>query len=193
VSRRAERCDRRHQSIAGADQLLERGTAVTWFRREREQQTLARAAAEAAAFEAVDSPAALRTALYDIVRLIRQNSGRLPGEAVVDARRLTDTLDEVIETSAVRPLDVYTVVHIRATLDDYLPTTLQRYLALDTDLLDQPRASGETPRQSLIEQLKALQTSADAVLIATHQQDVDALMTQGAFLRTKFSGSDLDL
>jgi hypothetical protein len=44
-----------------------------------------------------------------------------------------------------------------------------------------------------MEQLEALETSALAVLEATQQQDVDALMTQGAFLRTKFSGSDLDL
>jgi hypothetical protein len=166
---------------------------MTWFRREREKPAPVRAATEAAAYEAVDSPAALHAALAGVVRLIRQHSGRLPGEAVVDARRLTDTLGELIDTSAVRPLDVYTAIHVRSTLDDYLPTTLHRYLALDGDLLDQARPSGGTPRQSLTEQLDALQTSADAVLIATHQQDVDALMTQGTFLRTKFSGSDLDL
>ncbi len=38
-----------------------------------------------------------------------------------------------------------------------------------------------------------LQLSADAVLDAARNQDVDALMSQGTFLRTKFSGSDLDL
>ncbi len=164
---------------------------MTWFRREREH--VERAATEAAAFEALDSPAALRLSLLGIVRLINQHSGRLPGEAVVDARRLTDTLGEIIDTSAVRPLDVYAVIHVRSTVDDYLPTTLRRYLALDADLLDQAHPSGETPRQSLFEQLAALQSSADAVLIATRQQDVDAMMTQGKFLQTKFSRSDLDL
>jgi hypothetical protein len=44
-----------------------------------------------------------------------------------------------------------------------------------------------------MEQLDALETSALGVLQAAQQQDVDALMTQGNFLRTKFSRSDLDL
>jgi hypothetical protein len=35
--------------------------------------------------------------------------------------------------------------------------------------------------------------AASVLLTATHAQDADALMTQGSFLRTKFSGSDLDL
>ena len=37
------------------------------------------------------------------------------------------------------------------------------------------------------------QTSASQVLVAARNQDVDALMTQGTFLRTKYSRSDLDL
>ena len=35
--------------------------------------------------------------------------------------------------------------------------------------------------------------SAMDLLDATRAQDADALLTQGSFLRTKFSGSDLDL
>jgi hypothetical protein len=44
-----------------------------------------------------------------------------------------------------------------------------------------------------MEQLESLQLSADAVLVAAKAQDIDALVSQGNFLRTKFSGSDLDL
>ena len=44
-----------------------------------------------------------------------------------------------------------------------------------------------------MEQLDSLQPSADAVLVAAREQDVDALVSQGNFLRTKFTGSDLDL
>jgi hypothetical protein len=44
-----------------------------------------------------------------------------------------------------------------------------------------------------MEQLDALEGAALAVLQASQQQDVDGLLTQGNFLRTKFTRSDLDL
>ncbi len=56
-----------------------------------------------------------------------------------------------------------------------------------------PRPSGRTPVQSLAEQLEALLDAAADLLSATQAQDADALLSQGSFLRTKFSGSDLDL
>jgi hypothetical protein len=112
---------------------------------------------------------------------------------VVAGRRITDVLAEVVDTSDVRPLDVYAVLSVRSAVTDYLPTTVKSFLAVDDELVDVPRASGRTPTQSLMEQLDALETSALGVLQAAQQQDVDALMTQGNFLRTKFSRSDLDL
>jgi hypothetical protein len=140
-----------------------------------------------------DTPDALREAIAAVVRLVNSSAGRLPLTAVVTARRITDVLSEVVDTSEVRPLDVYAVISVRASATDYLPTTLRRFLALDEELVDGPGGAGRTPAESLREQLDALEESALAVLDATRQQDVDALMTQGNFLRTKFSGSDLDL
>lgn len=140
-----------------------------------------------------DTPEALRDALAGVIRLVNRNAGQLPGVAVVRARRLTDTLLEIIDTSAVRPLDVYAVITVRSTLGDYLPTTVQGYLAVPEEMRDIVRGTGLSPTTSLLEQLDALQTSALSVLAAAQNQDADALMTQGAFLRTKFSGSDLDL
>jgi hypothetical protein len=128
-----------------------------------------------------------------VIAYINRNAGRLPGVAVVTAKGVTDTLRETIDTNEVQPLDVYAVLAVKATLNDYLPTTLRSYLAVDPAGLNTPRASGRTPSQSLLEQLDALQTSASATLVAARKQDADALMTQGSFLRTKFSGSDLDL
>ena len=140
-----------------------------------------------------DSPAELRTSLSTVNRFINQSSGRLPGNAVVNARRVTDTLREIIDTSDTRPLDVYAVITVKATLHDYLPTTLRSYLAVDESLRETRRSSGRTPTQALLEQIDALQRSADTVLVATDNQDIDALMTQGNFLRTKYAASDLDL
>lgn len=141
-----------------------------------------------------DTPEALRAAIADVVRLVNASAGDLPTAAVVNARAVTDVLTEIVDTSRTRPLDVYTVIAVRATLTDYLPTTLRSYLAIEPDLRGTPRAaSGHTATQSLLIQLDVLLASATATLAAARDQDVDALMTQGGFLRTKFSRSDLDL
>jgi hypothetical protein len=140
-----------------------------------------------------DAPEALRAKIAFHVREINRVSGSLPAAAVVHARQLTDTLDEIVATSEVRPLDVYTTIAVRATLDDYLPTTLRRYLALPEEQRDAPRPSGLTPTASLHDQLEALLSSALSVLEAVQSSDADALLAQGAFLSTKFSRSDLDL
>lgn len=140
-----------------------------------------------------ESPAELAARLGELVRTINARSGQLTAAGVVAARRLTDTLGEIIGTSTVRPLDVYTLLTLRGALEDYLPTTLQTYLSVAPDLRTARRPSGGTPAASFLEQLVALQSAASATLVAARDQDADALMTQGAFLRTKFSGSDLDL
>lgn len=140
-----------------------------------------------------DDPATLRLDLALVNRYVNQNSGRLPGESVVTARRITDLLREVIDTSEIRPLDVYAVISIKGMVRDYLPTTLRAFLALDEAQLNLPRPSGRTPVQSLAEQLEALLEAAASLLSATQAQDADALLSQGSFLRTKFSGSDLGL
>jgi hypothetical protein len=104
-----------------------------------------------------------------------------------------DVVREVIETSGERDLDIHAVVSIRGMLDDYLPTTLRAYLAIDPAVVDVVRPSGRTPSQSFIEQLDVLWSSAMDLLDAIRAHDADALLSQGSFLRTKFSGSDLDL
>jgi 1,6-anhydro-N-acetylmuramate kinase len=167
---------------------------VTWFRRgHAEPSDPARGTVRQAEPPDEDSPSELLRTVFTVNRFVNQNSGRLPGRAVVAARRLTDTVREIIDTSQVRPLDVYVVLSVKATLTDYLPTTLRSYLAVDPDVRELPARSGRTPAELLMEQLDSLQQSADAVLVAARKQDVDALVSQGNFLRTKFSGSDLDL
>jgi len=140
-----------------------------------------------------DSPDALRRRLWERVQFVNRSAGKLPVEAVVVARQVTDTVREVIDTSGERDLDVYAVVSINGIVGDYLPTTLRSYLNLDPALAEQVGPSGRTPRAALREQLDALLGAARELLQAARAHDVDALFTQGNFLRTKFTGSDLDL
>ena len=57
-----------------------------------------------------------------------------------------------------------------------------------------PRPSGRTPTAVAAGTAGSLLDAASQPCSPPAQaQDADALMTQGSFLRTKFSGSDLDL
>ncbi len=140
-----------------------------------------------------DSPAKLRVRLWQLVQFVNKNAGKLPVEAVVTAREITDSIREVIDTGDDRELDIYAVVSINGIVGDYLPTTLRAYLNLDPSLTDRPGPSGRTPRSALRDQLDSMAGAAGDLLAAAQSHDVDALFTQGNFLRTKFTRSDLDL
>ena len=140
-----------------------------------------------------DDPQALEASLQALVDLVNVNAGQLPTRAVVDARRLTDTLGEIVDTASTRPLDTYAVISLRSTMEDYLPTTLRRYLALDPAHRAVLGADGLSADEALRQQIEVLQQSVSASLQAVRQHDAQALMIQGSFLETRFSGSDLDL
>jgi hypothetical protein len=160
---------------------------TSWFRRHEAPKPAAEAEPE-------DSPAALLRSLRQLVAFINQNAGKLPGESVVAARRVTDAVAEVIDTSNDNgELDVYAIISVKGIVNDYLPTTLRAYLALDPQGVEVPGRSGRTPRESLFEQITSLWAAAADVLTAAQDKDANALVSQGNFLRTKFTGSDLDL
>lgn len=161
---------------------------MTWFRRLHDEPP-----APSDPAPDPDSPDELRRRLWALVQLINRSAGRLPVEAVVVARQVTDTLRDVIDTSADRTLDVYAVVSINGIVGDYLPTTLRAYLTLDPAVTERPGPSGRTPQAALLEQVRSLDGAARELLAATQAHDVDALFSQGNFLRTKFTRSDLDL
>jgi hypothetical protein len=140
-----------------------------------------------------DSPVVLRQSLAQLNRFINQNAGRLPGVAVVNARRVTDMLQAIVDTSEVRPLEIHALLSLKGIVNDYLPTTLRSFLAVDERVLDTQQLAGRSPAQRLLEQLDILHATAERVLVAVRSQDADALVTQGNFLRAKFAGSDLDL
>ena len=165
---------------------------MTWFRRARDraQEGIDELTQQD---DPGDRPEALLGELFERVREVNAAAGQLPPEAVVIARRVLDAVREVIETAAERDLDIRAVVAVRGILEDYLPTTVRSYLAVDPDVVDVRRPSGRTPAESVIEQFDMLWSSAMDLLDATRAHDADALLSQGSFLRTKFAGSDLDL
>src|SRR3954451_18785959 len=103
---------------------------TTWFRRGHDE------AAPTPPPPDPDAPDALLRRLWELIQFINHSAGRLPTEALVQARRITDTLREVIDTSADRELDAHAVAQLNGIAGDYLPTTLRTYLALDPSVTD---------------------------------------------------------
>jgi hypothetical protein len=140
-----------------------------------------------------DSPAALAAELFRVNRFINSSAGQLPGEGIVAARRITDTIGTVLHATRDRDLDIHARVSLNGILRDYLPTTLRTFLALDPATRNQARPGSKTPTAALEEQLDFLLDSATEVLSAVRNDDANALVAQGSFLRTKFGRSELDL
>src|SRR4051794_13220235 len=136
---------------------------MTWFRRAQDRAQEQLGPQE----DPKDKPEALLASVFELVRTVNSSAGRLPAEGVVIARRVLDAVREVIETASERELDVHAVVSIRSILEDYLPTTLRAYLAIDPAVVDVLRPSGRTPAQSFIEQLEVLWSSVMDLLEAT--------------------------
>ena len=106
-----------------------------------------------------DSPEALRQNLAQLIRFINRSAGRLPGVAVVRARRVTDLLQAIIDTTDTRPLEIHALLSLKGIVNDYLPTTLRSFLAVD----ERTVGTGN-PTRLLVEQLDILHTSAERVL-----------------------------
>lgn len=160
----------------------------SWFRRVQD------AAAPHRIGPAPDSPTGLAVALDKLVDKINRSGGRLPVAALVVALDVTDIVDKLLESTRDDEVpDIEVILAVRGIVEDYLPTTLDRYLALDSVTADQVTANGTSPGDQVVEQLQALASAAGDVLAATRRRDADDLVTQGYFLRTKFTRSDLDL
>ncbi len=163
---------------------------INWLFGRREDAPTVEARPQA---EVPDSPAALASELFRLTRFINASAGQLPTEAMVVARRITDTVGTVLHATRDRDLDIHARVSLNGIVRDYLPTSLRTYLALDPASRDQPRAGGPGATVALGEQLDALLDAATEVLTAVRNDDANSLVAQGNFLRAKFARSELDL
>ncbi|MDQ3809718.1 MAG: hypothetical protein M3336_05450 [Chloroflexota bacterium] len=76
---------------------------------------------------------------------------------------------------------------VRQTTTEYLPRTLQAYLALPPQAVDRPLApGGPTPRQELQQQLDLLDGKLDEIAQDLQRQDVDRLLANRRFLEERF-------
>ena len=86
------------------------------------------------------------------------------------------------------------MVTLSSVIRDYLPTSIDTYLALPPAFIDSHRnPEGETPAEELAGQLRMLGRGVDELAAAVYSGDAQRLSVQGRFLESKFAASDLDL
>ncbi len=108
---------------------------------------------------------------------------------VLRITHLVRTILPRLENLGLASTDAYTVV---ATATEYLPESLNGYLALPRDWADtRPVANGKSSLLLLIDQLDLLALTSERMADAANRQDAGALVAQGAFLDSKFGGRNL--
>ncbi|MEP7105044.1 MAG: hypothetical protein ABI838_04280 [Chloroflexota bacterium] len=134
----------------------------------------------------------IRTALAHNQRLA---SGRLPAPVMAKLLEIQREITDLIPMAAQFPAGSQDLFVIQRTATDYLPTTLQAYLALPPQYAaTKVVADGKTALQVLTDQLELLDSKMDEITEAAHKQDSDRLLANGRFLEERFGGkSDLAL
>ncbi len=125
-------------------------------------------------------------------KLVDSVAQGLPKDALDCLRGIENTLAELLprlqelrERGVISAKDSFIVVE---TVRRYLPDTLGAYLRLPKFYAQmQTLADGRTASQTLLEQLRVLDTSLKDVAKSAYAGDAETLVTNGKFLQNKFS------
>ena len=129
-------------------------------------------------------------------RSVRMGQGRLPSDVQAKVAEIRQEVLDILPSANQFSTGSEDLYVIQRTATDYLPATLQAYLALPhtyatTKLLE----GGKTPLDLLREQLQLLDEKLDEITDAVHRQDSDRLLANGRFLEERFgkASGGLDL
>lgn len=137
---------------------------------------------------------ALAARLSEIVAMVNRNGGRMPEGGVPGVHAVGDALQPLLAYLGTHPPTEEELIPVRATVTDYLPTTLAAFLALPTAFANTHRGSnGRTPAAELVDQLRLLHDGVLAYADSIYAGDAMRLSNQGRFLQAKFGRSELDL
>jgi len=135
-----------------------------------------------------------RDQLAAIVALVKRSSRRLPVSVLPQILELADTLDQVLayadrQRAAGVSVDTKAIVTVSSAVKDYLPMTIEAFLAIpfEGDPEDAPAAT------LLRSQLDLLQSGVADVAEDIFAGDVKRLDIHGRFLEAKFREHDLTL
>ncbi len=132
----------------------------------------------------------LRGNLEDTVRRVHR---RLPKEAYERVKSIKNSVVAVLPQINDLGSSDHNIFLIQQTALDYLPATLEAYVALPKAYaVLQPIRNGKTAKQLLIEQLDLLDREMKEVVQEVYRHDTQKLIVHGRFLQDTFQKSLLD-
>lgn len=142
----------------------------------------------------IDEARDLSRTLTEIVRRANRNGNRMPEGGIPALHEVEDEIRPLLTYLSKHRVNELEMIPVRALVTDYLPTTVERFLALPGDFALRHRGrAGLTPAQDFLAQLNILSRAAKECAEAIYVGDAHELAAQGTFLQTKFTRSDLDL
>lgn len=140
------------------------------------------------------APEQLAERLTELVRRVNEAGGRMPEGAVVAVGEIVDQLRPLLTYLRHNPATEQQMIQVRAIVTDYLPTSVNTFLALPARFAASHRnRRGVTAAEELVEQLVLLIDATGECATAIYSGDAQALTNQGQFLRDRFTRSELDL
>lgn len=131
----------------------------------------------------------LQVELEELVRKIRH---RVPADILQKVEQIKHSIITILPYIVDVNSADYNIHVIRQTVLDYLPETLQHYIALPPAFANlHPVRSGKTARQLLLEQLDLLDKQMQEVAVDLAKNDTQKLLAHGRFLESKFRKGDL--
>lgn len=123
-------------------------------------------------------------------RAYQMTHGRLPAEMQSKVAEIRREILELLPHASEFPTGSQDLFVLQRTATDYLPGSIQAYLALPADYATtRVVRDGKTPLQVLRDQLELLDSQMDEITEAVRQRDSDRLLIQGRFLEERFGRS----
>jgi hypothetical protein len=113
--------------------------------------------------------------------------GRLPADSQTRVAHIRAEILELLPHAAEFPAGSQDLYVLRRMAVDYLPTTIEAYLALPaTYATERVVQDGKTPLQVMNDQLALLDGQMAEIAEAVHRRDSDRLLANGIFLDERF-------
>lgn len=128
-------------------------------------------------------------------KLADLSAGRLPVDVQIKAEQIRRKAEALLQYAEYFPTGSQDLYVVQRTTIEYLPNTLNAYLALPPGYANAAvSADGKTALQALWEQLNLLEVKLDDIASNLHKQNLNRLMANGRFLEERFGdrSSELD-
>jgi hypothetical protein len=125
---------------------------------------------------------------------IAQRAGRLPVDVQMKAEQISRKAESLMQYADRFPTGSEDLYVLQRTTAEYLPNTLDAYLALPPGYGHAAVSpDGKTALQALWEQLNLLDSKLDEIAISLNQHNLDRLVANGRFLEERFGRRESEL